>query len=136
MKFRFPFLLFLCLFPKMSFGQIEIADGTRPLVVDETFKISTGESYAALVHIGATFPAGPKDKTFKIMCMRQFDSGSDNPDCARLFPGSGYRIRRLRNNDPNAYPASVGISVEVTYPVNMGGGLAGKKVVYLIVRSG
>jgi hypothetical protein len=129
MKFRFRFLLFLCLFPTVSFAQIEIGDGTRPMVVDDSS--NEGDGLGAVVHIGTKFPAGPKDKTFTILCQKQFDSGNDNPGCVRLFPGTGYTIRRIPKSDPRAY--AEGQSVEVTYPVNMGGGFAGQKVIYWIM---
>jgi hypothetical protein len=133
MKFLFPFLLFLCLFPVVSFAQIEIRDGTRPMYVDDISKVGHGKIYDAVVHIGAS-PAGTKDKVFTLLCFRESESGNDNPDCASLPPGPGYTIRRIPNNDPRAYPIVDGVvgSVEVTYPPNMGIGFGGKKVVFLI----
>ena len=134
MKFRFPFLLFLCLFPAMLFAQIEIRDGTRPMYVDDISKIGQGKVYDAVVHIG-TNSVGLKDRVFTLMCFRQLDSGNDNHDCASLPPGPGYTIRRIPNSDPRAYPTKGNIvgSVEVTYPAGLRG-MAGKKVVFLIMH--
>lgn len=85
----------------MAFAQIEVGDGTKSLVVDNTNE--TDVAYNAIVHLGTDYPADlSRDKTFSIGCLKKF-AGIEG-DCGELYTGTGYTIVRLPDTDKRAYP--------------------------------
>ena len=108
--------------------QINIPYSNQPLYVDDMLPkgdSSLGVYHAAGCHIG-TSSSGPSSATFILTCVENLGN------CLPLITGGGYSVRRIRDNDPRAYPEH--ISVEVTFPKELyplPGGARTKKVYWV-----